>query len=71
MGRMAPDTPELLNTNEVAALCEVEPDTVRIWARIGRIPVITLPGGRKRFRREDIERMLTPTEPTVQKAGAA
>lgn len=65
---MTPELPDLLDTNEVAALCDVDPNTVRIWARIGRIPVITLPGGRKRFRREDIERMLTPT---VQKAGAA
>lgn len=54
----------LLTTAEVAEECSVDPETVRRWAREGRIAVITLPGGLKRFRREDVERILTPTQPT-------
>lgn len=57
---MTPDTP-LLTTSEVARACSVDAETVRRWAREGRIAAITLPGGLKRFRREDVERMLTPT----------
>lgn len=59
-------TPEarLLTTAEVADVCNVDPETVRQWARKGLIATITLPGGLKRFRREDVEQMLTPTEPT-------
>lgn len=64
---MTPDAP-LLTTTEVAKACNVEPETVRRWAREGRIATITLPGGLKRFRREDVEKILTPTEPS---AGAA
>jgi excisionase family DNA binding protein len=55
----------LLTTSEVAEACNVDPETVRRWAREGRIAVITLPGGLKRFRREDVDVLLTPTEPTV------
>lgn len=68
---MTPDTRSLLNTSEVADLCNVEAETVREWARERRIPTITLPNGHKRFRREDIERMLTPTEIVTTERGAA
>lgn len=57
--------PRLLTTSEVAEECNVDPETVRRWAREGRIAAITLPGGLKRFRREDVDRLLTPTEPTA------
>jgi excisionase family DNA binding protein len=59
----------LLTTNEVADECKVTAETVRVWVRDGRLAAITLPGGSKRFRREDVDRLLTPTEPTT--AGAA
>ena len=58
---MTPRSP-LLTTAEVAEECSVDPETVRRWAREGRIAVITLPGGLKRFRREDVDRLLTPSE---------
>jgi excisionase family DNA binding protein len=54
----------LLTTTEVAEACNVEPETVRRWAREGRIAAITLPGGLKRFRREDVDALLTPTTET-------
>lgn len=59
---------QLLTTNEVAEECKVTAETVRVWVREGRLAAITLPGGLKRFRREDVDRLLTPTEPA---AGAA
>ena len=64
---MTPDAP-LLTTTEVAEACNVEPETVRRWVREGRIAAITLPGGLKRFRREDIARLLTPTDVAGQVA---
>lgn len=57
---MAPN-PELLTTAQVAALCNVTKATVNRWATDGRIPVITLPSGMRRFRREDVNKLLTPT----------
>lgn len=49
----------LLTVAEVAAELRVDPATVRLWARQGKIPVVKLPGGRlKRFRREDVDAIL-------------
>lgn len=51
---------------------QLDPQTIREWARDGRLPTIPLPNGHWRFRREDIERMLTPTEVvTTTERGAA
>lgn len=41
-----------LTTKDVAELLRVSPDTVRLYARQGRIPCETTPGGHRRFRRE-------------------
>ncbi|ETJ36575.1 hypothetical protein Q604_UNBC09168G0001, partial [human gut metagenome] len=35
------------------------------WSRNGLIQAVTLPTGRKRFPREEIERLLTPTSAMV------
>lgn len=48
-----------------AAGVPVSDDTLRRWAKSGRVPCIRLPFGRIRFRTEDIDAL---TEPT---AGAA
>ena len=45
---------ELLTEREVAALLRVAPSTVGRWAARGLIPVIVLPSGRRRFRRDDV-----------------
>lgn len=46
----------LLTTDEVADEFQVDPETVRRWAREGKIVAITLPGGRlKRFPRSEVE----------------
>lgn len=52
---------ELLTTGEVAELADVHPSTVRQWVDRGQLAAITLPSGILRFRREDVEKILTPT----------
>jgi excisionase family DNA binding protein len=54
----------LLTTSEVAEMCQVTSNTVSRWVREGRIAAITLPGGKLRFRRSDVEEMLTPNQAT-------
>jgi excisionase family DNA binding protein len=57
---MTPVAP-LLTTSEVARVCNVKEAAVLGWVKSGRLAAITLPGGHKRFRREDVEQMLTPS----------
>lgn len=57
---------ELLTAEEVAAALKVHPETVRRWARDGRIPSIQLPAGRggsspRRFLLSDITDLPTTT----------
>jgi excisionase family DNA binding protein len=68
---MTPNQP-LLTTVEVAEACKVDPNTVSRWAREGLIPFITLPGGRLRYRRADVDALLTPVMALpVEQAGVA
>jgi len=53
---------DLLKTAEVAQLCRVTPKTVWSWHRKGKLVGIELPGGELRFRRGDVEAILSPTE---------
>jgi predicted site-specific integrase-resolvase len=46
----------------------VDPETIRRWARERKISSITLPGGGKRFRVTEVERVLN--EGTVSAAAA-
>ncbi len=48
----------LLTAAEVAAELNVDPETVRRWARQRKLTSITLPGGGKRFRSEQLEQLL-------------
>lgn len=41
------------------------------WAREGQIPVVRFPSGRVRFRREDIEALLTPKVMSPDEASSA
>ena len=52
---------DLLKTSEVAALCRVTAKTVWSWHRQGKLVGIELPGRSLRFRREDVEALLSPT----------
>lgn len=70
----APD--QLLTPADVAALAFVDPKTVSRWARAGKIPFETTPGGHRRFRRSDVEALLhqvrdhLPLEPALATPGA-
>lgn len=56
--------PDLLTAPQVAALLGVSDESVRRWADTGKLRYIALPSGQRRFRRSDIEAILTPDEPT-------
>ena len=46
-----------LSRLDVATLFEVSPHTVYRWTREGRLPYVLTPGGRRRYPREDIQRL--------------
>ncbi|MGC5012470.1 helix-turn-helix domain-containing protein [Streptosporangium sp. DT93] len=49
----------LMKVPEVAALFDVDPETVRVWVREGKLAARRTPGGRGlRFRRVDVEALL-------------
>ncbi len=50
--------PVILTTREVAELLRVHPNTVLHWVKTGEIKPVPSPGRLKKFRREDIERMV-------------
>lgn len=55
---------DLLTTAEVADAFRVAQATVNRWVREGDLKAIPLPGGKGyRYRRSDVEALLTPTEP--------
>jgi excisionase family DNA binding protein len=59
-----PPVRELLTTAEVADQFDVHPHTVRRWIKEGRLtPSVTLPSGRVRFTREDVEAILGGDQP--------
>ena len=64
-------TPALLNTNDVAERFDVSRSTVARWVALGHLTAVRTPGGRRRVRPEDVERLFdqglseaTPVEPT-------
>ena len=70
----SPPTPgdegDLLTPAEVAAIFRVDSKTVTRWAAAGRMTSIRTPGGHRRFRRSEVNRMLrgdTPTEALSRK----
>lgn len=53
---------DLLSATDAATLLDVSPDTVRRWTRNGKVPHVRLPSGRVRYRKADIEALLSPVE---------
>lgn len=51
----------LLIPGEVAELFRVDPKTVTRWAKAGRLPSLTTPGGHRRFFASDIQARLAGT----------
>lgn len=48
-----------MTPGEVARLLRVDPKTVGRWADSGRLPSFRTPGGHRRFRRTDIDRLIS------------
>lgn len=49
---------KLLNPGEVAKIFGVDPKTVTRWAAAGLIRSIRTPGGHRRFRMSDVQKIL-------------
>jgi excisionase family DNA binding protein len=54
-------TPSLLTTSEAADMLGVHRSTIVRWANEGRIKAVSLPNGRYKFHRADIEEILAGT----------
>ena len=57
---MSTHAPErLLTPGQVARMFRVHPKTVTRWASTGRVGTIRTPGGHRRYRKSEIDRLLT------------
>jgi excisionase family DNA binding protein len=52
--------PGLLKADDVAEVLNTSAETVRRWAREGKLSAVVLPSGAIRFRRDDVEALLQP-----------
>ena len=57
-----------MTADEVAEALRIDPETVRRWAREGRLRTVPMPGRALRFRRADVEELLTTDKPAVVRA---
>ena len=53
------DPPEWLAIGDVARVLDVSVATVRNWERAGKITAIRTPGGQRRFKRADVDRLIS------------
>jgi excisionase family DNA binding protein len=51
-----------LTPAEVAKLFRVDPKTVTRWAKAGKLTAIRTLGGHRRYRRSEVESLLTKSE---------
>ena len=58
MASRLPETDELLNPAEVAALFRVDPKTVTRWAKAGKLTSIRTLGGHRRYRSSEVRQLL-------------
>ena len=54
---------EMLSISEAARRLQVTPATLRAWDKKGHIKAYRVPGGWRRFRSEDVDRLLRSTTP--------
>ena len=52
---------ELLTPSEAAELLSISPTTIRLWARNGRLKSVKTLGGHRRFTRDEVLSLLTPS----------
>lgn len=57
---VATDTHDTLTRREAARLLGVHVKTLDRWARDGLVPAWRTPGGQRRYRRSELERLVTP-----------
>lgn len=57
------DIDALLTPREVAQLFGVRTTTIARWAREGTLTPLRTPGGHRRYRREDIQRLIAEDDP--------
>ena len=62
MQNSLPNQEVLLTPAEVAALFRVDPKTVTRWAKAGKLTAIRTLGGHRRYRRSEVESLLTKSE---------
>ncbi len=55
---------EWLSLGPASRIVGVDPDTLRRWADIGQVEAYATPGGHRRFRRADLERVVETRRPT-------
>ena len=55
---------DLLSVGQAAAVAGVHVDTIKRWEKAGRIAALRTPVGHRRYRRSDVEALLT-TEATA------
>jgi excisionase family DNA binding protein len=61
---MSTSLDELLTGEEIAEHYKVSTESVRRWARRGKLPVAAVtPGGSRRYRRGDVEECMRPKVP--------
>lgn len=58
-----PEDDRPLTSGQVAELFGVVPETVAVWADEGKLPHFKTPGGRRRFRRSDVEALIASVGP--------
>ena len=56
--RHTPAEPGLITIGEAARALQVSVDTIRRWADSGKLRVVVLPSGHRRFYAEDVAAML-------------
>jgi excisionase family DNA binding protein len=69
-GFMLDELDKLYDVTSVAAYFEVNPVTIRRWARSGRLPARRI-GPKLRFKKEDLEAFLRPAAGVPWRRGAA
>jgi len=50
-----------LSTGQAARYLGIHPDTLRDWAKAGRVGFWTTPGGQRRFNRADLDLLKAPS----------
>lgn len=66
----APGGAGLLTIRQAAELLGVHPLTLRNWSEKGAVPCLRTPGGHRRYRRHDLQRMLTAPQEDPATAAA-